>query len=54
MHDHSDKIQPKKVAITIVLAILLLGYAYITRNDRADSKKASQEPPATTTTITNQ
>lgn len=53
MHKHSDKIQPKKVAITIVLLILLLGYAYITRNDRDSTKKAVQEPPATSTLITN-
>jgi len=53
MHNHSDKVEPKKVAITLVLLILLLGYAYITRNDRSDTGKAGQEPPATTTTITN-
>ncbi len=53
MHNHSDKIEPKKVAITVALLILLLGYAYVTRNDRADTKKASQETPATTTLITN-
>lgn len=53
MHNHSEKIEPKKVAITIALLILLLGYAYMTRNDRADAKKANQEPPATTTLITN-
>ena len=51
MHDHSDKIQPKKVAITIVLAILLLGYAYMTRDDKAE--KIKQESPATSTSITN-
>ncbi len=51
MHNHSEKIQPKKVAITIVLLILLLGYAYMTRNDRAE--KIKQESPATTTIITN-
>lgn len=53
MHNHSDKIEPKKVAITVVLLILLLGYAYITRNDRNGTKKAVQEPPTTTTLITN-
>jgi len=36
MHNHSDKVEPKKVVITVVLLILLLGYAYITRNDRSD------------------
>ncbi|MFZ2253036.1 MAG: hypothetical protein WAW13_02540 [Minisyncoccia bacterium] len=53
MHNHSDKIEPKKVAITVVLLILLIGYAYITRNDRNSTKKAVQESPATTTLITN-
>ena len=53
MHNHSDKIEPKKVAISVVLLILLLGYAYITRNDRNGTGKAVQEPPTTTTLITN-
>ncbi len=53
MHNHSDKVEPKKVAITVVLFILLIGYAYITRNDRNGTKKAVQEPSATTTLITN-
>jgi hypothetical protein len=53
MHQHSDKIQPKKVAITMVLLILLLGYAYITRNERNGGKKDVQEPSATSTLITN-
>ncbi len=53
MHNHSDKVEPKKVAITVVLLILLLGYAYATRNDRNSTKKAVQESPATTTLITN-
>ena len=53
MHNHSEKIEPKKVAITTALLILLLGYAYVTRNERTGTKKAVQEPPATTTLITN-
>ncbi len=53
MHEHSDKIQPKKLIVTIILAILLIGYAYITRNERSDTKKAVQEPSATSTFITN-
>ena len=53
MHNHSEKIEPKKVAVTVVLLILLLGYAYMTRNDRNGTKEAVQEPPATTTLITN-
>ena len=52
MHDHSEKIEPKKLAITIILAILLLGYAYMTRTDRAD--QVEQSSPATITPITNQ
>ncbi len=52
MHNHSEKIQPKKLAITILLAILLLGYAYMTRTKGYDASK--QELVATTTLITNQ
>ena len=53
MHDHSEKIEPKKLAITIILAILLFVFAYITRDDKVDNKKANQEPSATSTLITN-
>lgn len=52
MHNHSEKIEPKKLAITIVFAILLFGYAYITRNERA--KDTGKNPPATSTSIINQ
>ena len=52
MHDHSEKIEPKKLAITIILAILLLGYAYMTRNDRVE--KVKQESSATSTSIISQ
>jgi hypothetical protein len=34
MHNHSEKIEPKKLLITIILAILLFGYAYVTRGER--------------------
>lgn len=53
MHNHSEKIQPKKLAITVVLAILLLGYAYMTRTNRGyDASK--QELVATSTPSINQ
>ncbi len=53
MHNHSEKIEPKKLAITIIFATLLFGYAYITRDNRNDAKKTVQEPSATSTLITN-
>ena len=53
MHDHSEKIEPKKLAITIIMAILLLGYAYMTRDDRTNNKKTNQELSTTSTLITN-
>ena len=39
MHDHSEKIQPKKLVTTIILAILLLSYAYVTRNERSGNNE---------------
>ena len=54
MHNHSEKIEPKKVAITVALLILFLGYAYITRNERGDANKVKQESSATSTSIINQ
>lgn len=52
MHDHSDKIQPKKLLITIILAILLLGYAYVTRDDRNKNDKNTKEIPELNTATT--
>lgn len=44
MHEHSEKIQPKKLIVTIILAILLFVFAYIYRTDKApDPEKKIQE-----------
>jgi len=52
MHNHSEKIEPKKLIITIIFAILLFGYAYMTRNERV--KNSEENPLATSTEVINQ
>ncbi len=46
MHQHSDKIEPRKVAVTVVLLILLLIFGWYFSKDR---KKDTQEVDQTTT-----
>ncbi len=53
MHNHSEKIEPKKLAITIILAILLFSYAYMTRKGRIDSN-IEQNSSATSTVVVSQ
>lgn len=43
MHQHSDKIEPKKVAVTVVLLILLLAFGWYFGKDRKkDTQKVDQ------------
>lgn len=43
MHQHSDKIEPKKVAVTVVLLILLLAFGwYFSKDKNKDTKKVDQ------------
>lgn len=52
MHEHSDKIQPKKLIITILLTILLFLFAYLLRkNDEVPNKELDN--PAGETSATN-
>ena len=43
MHNHSDKIQPKKVAITVVLAILLFGFGWYFTKDKEVTREVGDK-----------
>lgn len=43
MHNHSEKIEPKKVAVTVILLILLLVFGWYFSKDRnRDAEKVEQ------------
>ena len=44
MHEHSDKIQPKKLIITIFLTILLFLFAYLLRKNSDAPNKELNNP----------
>ena len=52
MHEHSDKIQPKKLIVTVILTILLVGFGwYIRRDDEDNATKAVDLNETASTTI---
>lgn len=52
MHEHSEKIQPKKLIVLIIFTILFLGYAYMNRTKGYDASK--WEATATSTPVTKE
>lgn len=52
MHEHSDKIQPKKLIVTIILAVLLLGYAWYNRKHDPSWKAEVNNTASTTVNMT--
>ncbi|MEQ1499876.1 MAG: hypothetical protein ABL917_00700 [Parcubacteria group bacterium] len=52
MHNHSEKIEPKKLIILIIVTILFFGYAYMIRSKGPDSSK--EDATATSTSINNE
>lgn len=55
MHQHSDKIEPKKVAVTVVLLILLLAFGWYSSKERnKDTQKVEQTTASTQTNLDNQ
>lgn len=52
MHEHSDKIQPKKLIVTVILTILLVGFGwYIRKDDKDNAPKAVDLNETASTTI---
>lgn len=52
MHEHSDKIEPKKLTITIILAIILFGFGwYVTKNKKENSQKKIEINKTASTTL---
>lgn len=55
MHQHSDKIEPKKVAVTVVLLVLLLAFGWYFSKDRnKDTEKVDQTTVSTQIDLDNQ
>lgn len=48
MHQHSDKIQPKKLLVTIILTVLFLGYAWYVRTNNPSEKTETSNIASTT------
>lgn len=49
MHEHSDKIQPKKLMVTIFFTILLIVFAFILRKNNTRVEKPNIPMEATST-----
>lgn len=49
MHEHSDKVQPKKLVVTVVLAIALFGYAWYSRSSQQSPTPQSNQIETNTT-----
>lgn len=55
MHNHSDKIEPKKAAVTVVLLILLLIFGWYFSKDRnKDAEKVDQTTTSAQISLDNQ
>lgn len=48
MHQHSDKIQPKRLSVTIILTILFLVYAWYVRTNNLPEKAETNDIASTT------